>query len=193
MRRFLLLVLAVSLTLSAFAQKKKEQKRELPDQVLVAQFIYVTGWHGDVYDMQTPPEERSAIMRVQTAMREWGRYRLVFRAEQADIMLVVKPGHLGMVQGGVNVGSTGPDIAAGSPPVGRTPSAGNGIGYGAEAGSPNDSLMLSLSPSSNTLDASYIWRRSQSNGFQGRKIPLFEDFKKAVDESDKALAAGKKP
>ena len=78
MRRFLLFVLLITVLPNAFAQKKKkETQRELPDQVLAAKYIYVTGWHGGLYDFRTPPEERSAIVRVQKALEEWSRYRLV--------------------------------------------------------------------------------------------------------------------
>ena len=91
MRRALLLLIVVALVLPGFAQKKKtEGKRELPDQVLAAQFIYVTGWHGDDHDWRTPSEERSAILRVQRAVQTWGRYRLVYYPDQADIMMVVR-------------------------------------------------------------------------------------------------------
>jgi hypothetical protein len=193
MRRILLLALAVSLTLSTSAQKKKVEQRELPDRVLVAQFVYVTGWHGGVHDFRTPPEEKSAILRVEAAVHEWGRYRLVLIPGDADLMLVVKPGHLGMMQGGVNVGG-GPDVAVGTPPFGRSTSpAGTGVGYGVEAGSPDDFLMLSLSPNIDPIHAPYIWKSSSSKGLQGRKIPLFEDLRRAVVESDKAMAASKKP
>ena len=193
MRRFLLLALTTSMALSAFAQKKKEEKREIPDQVLVARYIYVTGWHGDLYDPRTPPEERTAINRVQTAIHDWGRYRLALGPGQADLMLVVKPGHIGMVQGGVGLGV--PDIGAGTPPPSsRQPGPfGTAIGYGAEAGNPDDYLMLTLFPTNNPFDATYIWKRRQNNGFQGRKIPLFEEFRKAVEESDKLKDASKKP
>lgn len=194
MRWFLLVALVLSIVVSLSAQKKKEQKRELPDQVLAAQYVYVTGWHGDLYDVRTPPEERTAIMRVQTAVRDWGRYHLVFNRSEADMMLVVKPGHLGLVRGGVGVGGP-PDIAVGAPqPNGRASgSIGTGVGYGGEGGSPGDYLMVSMYPNENPVDATYIWKRSESNGFEGRKIPLLEDFKKAVADSDKAKAASAKP
>jgi hypothetical protein len=208
MRRFLLLVLAVSLSLSASAQKKKEPKRELPDQVLVARFVYVTGWHGGLYDSRTPPEERSAIMRVQKALDDWPRYRLAYCPEQADIMLVVKPGKLGMVQGGVRVGPGGPEYPP--PPskpcfgyseaIDRATTGGremdimNGqdLGYGAEAGSPDDFLMLTLRPSYRPMNAAYIWKKSARNGFTG-KLTLVEDFKETVNQSDSARAASRKP
>jgi len=194
MRRFLLLALVSVLALSSFAQKKKDPKQEIPDQVLVAQYVYVTGWHGDLYDLRTPPEERTAISRVESAVQAWGRYKLVYHPDEADIMLVVKPGHLGVVGIGGGVGMP-PDIGIGTPPPSnRQPgSVGNSIGYGAEAGNPSDYLLVSTSPKDDPVQAPYIWRRGATNGFQGRKIPLLEEFKQAVSDSDKAMSARKKP
>jgi len=194
MRRLLLLALVVSLALSSFAQKKKDPKRELPDQVLAAQYVYVTGWHGDIYDPRTPAAERTAISRVQNAVRDWGRYKLVYHADEADLMMIVKPGHLGMVQGGIGLGD--PTIGVGTPPptdgTSRR-SMGTGLGVGGEVGSPDDYLMVSLFPRDDPQQASYAWRRSANNGFQGRKIPLLEEFKQAVSDSEKAKAASGKP
>ena len=184
MRRLLLFVLVASVALSAFAQKKK-QKQELPDAVLVARYVYVTGWHGDELQFRSLAEERNAIIAVQNAVRNWGRYRLVYRPEEADLMLVVKPGYLGMVQAGVNVGTGTPTVGTGSPGVR------NGTDFGAETTNPDDYLLVSIMPKRDAQDASYVWRRGQRNGLtdvQG-KVPLFDDFKKAVDQSDNARTA----
>jgi hypothetical protein len=197
MRRALLLLIVVALVLPGLAQKKKKEgKRELPDQVLAAQFIYVTGWHGDDHDWRTPSEERSAIVRVQRAVQTWGRYRLVYYPDQADIMMVVKPGHLGVVQGGVHVGLGGPEYPTprvGGGAGGTADANPNGLGIGAEGGSPDDYLMISLQPSYQPVEASYIWKTNAKGGLDPGKIKLLEDFKRAVEESEKARAAAKKP
>ena len=188
MRRFLVVAVAVVVGLSAFAQKKK-QKQELPDAVLVAQYVYVTGWHGDELQFRSLQEERAAIIAVQDAVRAWGRYHLVFHPDEADLMLVVKPGYLGMVQSGVNVGVGSPTVGVGGPQV-RT-----GTDYGAEATNPDDYLMVSIMPKADAQQASYIWRRGQKHGLDDvrGKVALFEEFRKTVDESDRVRAANKKP
>jgi hypothetical protein len=197
MRRALLLLIIFSLASSGFAQKKKKEgKRELPDQVLAAQFIYVTGWHGDDHDWRTPSEERSAIVRVQRAVQTWGRYRLVYYPDQADIMMVVKPGHVGAVQGGIHVGLGGPEYPTprvGGGAGGTADANPAGMGIGAEGGSPDDYLMIALQPSYQPVQASYIWKASAKDGLDPGKIKLLEDFKRAVEESEKARAAAKKP
>jgi hypothetical protein len=197
MRRALLLLIIFSVALNSFGQKKKKDaKRELPDHVLAAQFIYVTGWHGDDHDWRTPPEERSAIVRVQKAIQTWGRYRLVYYPDQADLMMVVKPGHFGAVQGGVHVGLGGPEYPTprvGGGAGGTADANPTGMGVGGEGGSPDDYLMIALRPSYQPVESSYIWKASAKNGLEGEKIRLLEDFKRAVDESEKARAAAKKP
>ncbi len=189
MRRFLLLALVLAVALSAVGQKKKKEKQELPDAVLAAQYVYVTGWHGDEFQFHTLPEERNAIVAVQSAVRNWGRYRLAYHPDQADLMLVVKAGYLGMVQGGVNVGVSGP-IGGSTGTSTRT-----GAEYGAEATNPDDYLLVSIMPNADVQGAPYVWRRGQKHGLDNvrGKVPLFEEFRKAVDESDKAKAANKRP
>lgn len=192
MRRLIVLSLAIVAATTAVAKKK--EKQELPTAVLAARYVYVTGWHGNEFQFRSLPEEREAIVAVQTALRNWGRYRVVYRPEEADIMLVVKPGYLGMVQSGVNVGVGGP-IGTGPDPTRGPGSTRVGTDYGAEATNPDDYLMVCILPRANAQDANYIWRRGQHHGLsavQG-KVPLFEEFRKAVDESDKANAANKQP
>lgn len=189
MRRIVLLALIASLAVGAFAQKKKKEKQELPSAVLAAQYVYVTGWHGDELQFRSLAEERNAIVAVQSAVRNWGRYRIAYRPEEADIMLVVKPGYLGLVQSGVNIGMGGP-VGGGTGPSVRT-----GADYGAEATNPDDYLLVSIMPSADVQGASYVWRRGQKHGLDSvrGKVPLFEEFRKAVDASDKARAANKAP
>lgn len=191
MRRLFIVLLLAVVAISAFAKKK--EKQELPDQVLAARYVYVTGWHGNELQFRSLSEERNAIFAVQNAVKSWGRYHVVYRPEEADIMLVVKPGYIGMVQGGVNVGmggtiGTGQDRRPGS--ISTAPE------YGAEANNDsNDYLLVSLMPNENAQSAGFVWRRGQRRGFVGAqgKVPLFDAFRKAVDESEKAKAANKAP
>ncbi len=188
MRRVIAALVLALVTLSTFAQKK--QKQELPDAVLTARYVYVTGWHGNELEFHSLPEERDAIFAVQSALKQWGRYHVVYHVGDADLMLVVKPGYFGMVQGGVNVGTGG----MGTPPNG-TGGTRVGTDVGGEVTNPDDFLLVSTAPTANAQDASYIWRHSQRHGLtvvQG-KVPLFDEFRKAVDASDKARAARKNP
>ena len=46
------------------------------------------------------PEEREAARRIHDSIRSWGRYVVVDRATQADVLLTLRKGRLGSVGGG---------------------------------------------------------------------------------------------
>ena len=193
MRRLLLLSVVFAVALTSSAQKKK--KPELPQAVLVAQYVYVTGWHGDATDLRVPPQERAAIAKVQAALDQWHRYRVVNSPTQADLMLVVRVGNLGLTKGGPGIG--GVDMPPGTVGVGiPSPGGRTGVGGpygGADIGSDSDDmLMVSLNPQESPDDAPAIWQRRTRNGFMGRPS-LVEEFKKSVEQSEKAIADSKKP
>jgi hypothetical protein len=188
MRRFVLLLLIVSIAPPFFAQKKN--KAELPKAVVVAQYIYVTGWHGTQFDLRTPADERGAIVRVIQALEQWHRYRVVNNPYQADLMLVVKAGGR-LVRMAPRVGSDPmPPVVLGTPTV--NPSDDRDPFGGVEGGTSGDTLLLSINPTDRPDEASAIWWRTSRNGFQGR-APLVDALRKSVEQSEKAIADPKKP
>jgi len=180
MKRAFLLLLAIALVLPASAQKKR--KSELPMAVVAAQFVYITSMHGDSYNPRTSLEERDAMRRVEDAVRAWGKYKVVYRPEDANLMLVVKTSGMGSARVGVGlppIDTTNPGtrIDPRNSPIG-------GLGTGADISSdPNDMLMVSLTPRESAEDASFVWRRSARHGFQGNKPDLVEEFRSAVDDT----------
>lgn len=188
MRRAGLLLLLL-LPLLSFAQKKDGSA--MPGVIVKARYAYVTSWHGDLYYTRILPEDRDAILRVQSALQRWGRYKLAQRPEDAEIMIVVKPGHLGSVHGGYGVPLGSPQIGVGTPrPSTNDPTRDDtgplqpGLVIGGEAGSPDDMLLVSIQPTLRPSGANYLWRRSQKNGLAGAKtIPLFETFRKEVEDA----------
>jgi hypothetical protein len=184
-RRFLLLVSIFSVALSASAQKKKSGG--MPQQVVVAQFAYVTSLHGDVSNSLTTPADRDTINRLESFLRTWGKCRIVYHPSDADIMLVVKPGELGSLRTGISIPS---DPTVG----GRIDTTRNvaGVSMGGDMSSTaDDMLLVSVSPQEPADTASFFWRRSAHNGLQGIKPALFEEFRQAVADAEKAAA--KKP
>jgi hypothetical protein len=181
MKRALLLFLAISLVVAAFAQKKKK-KSDLPMAVVAAQFVYITSMHGDSFNPRTTVEEREAMRSVDGAVRAWGRYKIVYRPEDANLMLVVKTSGMGSARVGVGlppIDTTNPGtrIDPRNSPIG-------GLGTGAEISSdPNDMLMVSLTPQEPAQNAAFLWRRSARHGFQGNKPDLVEEFRSAVEET----------
>jgi hypothetical protein len=63
---------------------------QLPRTLANARFVYVTAYDGDQFDPLLLPDDRAAIGRVEDAIQKWGRLTLVYRRQEADIILVVQ-------------------------------------------------------------------------------------------------------
>ena len=55
-----------------------------------ARFMYVSAYDGDQFNPRLLPEDRDAIGRVQDAIHKWGKLIVVYRPEDADILMVVQ-------------------------------------------------------------------------------------------------------
>jgi hypothetical protein len=62
----------------------------MPQLVVYARFVYVTTYDGPSWSNNVLPEDRRAVGDVEGALRTWGKYTLVYRPEEADIILVVQ-------------------------------------------------------------------------------------------------------
>jgi hypothetical protein len=63
---------------------------QLPRTVANARFVYVTAYDGDQFDPQLLPDDRVAIARVQDAIQKWGKLTVVYRPQDADVILAVE-------------------------------------------------------------------------------------------------------
>ena len=79
--------LVVFLVGSALASKAAP---DLPRTLANARFVYVAAYDGDQFDPNLLPEDRAAIANVQDAIQKWGKLTLVYRPEDADIILRVE-------------------------------------------------------------------------------------------------------
>ncbi|MGO9123281.1 MAG: hypothetical protein ACLP6G_00195 [Terriglobales bacterium] len=84
-----LLLLAVA---SAVAAPNVGQSKVLlfPKALTNAQYVYVASFDGDQFDPNLLPDDRAAIINVQDALRQWGRYIVVYRRQEADMVLLVQ-------------------------------------------------------------------------------------------------------
>jgi hypothetical protein len=96
MRKFLS-VLGVLLFLAGAALAKPPAKTSsqqnvapFPGTLINARYVYVTSYDGDQFRTDLLPEDREAIKAVQDAMQKWGKFILVFRPQEADIVLMVQ-------------------------------------------------------------------------------------------------------
>jgi hypothetical protein len=62
----------------------------MPRILANARFVYVTAYDGGQFNPNLLPEDREAIARVQDAIQKWGKLTVVYRPQDADIMLAVQ-------------------------------------------------------------------------------------------------------
>lgn len=62
----------------------------IPRTLSNARFVYVAAYDGDQFDPSLLPDDRTAIARVQDTVEKWGKLTLVYRPEDADIILLVQ-------------------------------------------------------------------------------------------------------
>lgn len=93
--------LALCLALSTFcaattvdaptaAANAQQNIPQMPRIFANARFVYVTAYDGVQFNPNLLPEDREAIARVQDAVQKWGKLIVVYKPEQADIILAVQ-------------------------------------------------------------------------------------------------------
>jgi hypothetical protein len=63
---------------------------QMPRTLANARFVYVAAYDGDQFDPQLLPDDRAAIGRVEDAIQKWGKLIVVYRRQDADIILMVQ-------------------------------------------------------------------------------------------------------
>ncbi len=63
---------------------------EMPRTLSNARFVYVTAYDGDQFNPNLLPEDRDAIARVEDGIEKWGKLIVVYRPQEADIILAVQ-------------------------------------------------------------------------------------------------------
>jgi len=93
MMRFCLVaaILIVTAAISAGAASNPNTKDvpAFPGTLANARYVYVASYDGDQFDPNLIPEDRNAISVVQSAIQNWGKLTLVYRASEADIIILV--------------------------------------------------------------------------------------------------------
>lgn len=86
-----LLGLALALVLPMLSVAAAADKTpEIPRTLSNARFVYVTAYDGDQFNPDLLPEDRDAIARVQDMIGKWGKLIVVYRPQDADIILAVQ-------------------------------------------------------------------------------------------------------
>lgn len=84
------LLLFVSGVALAAPQAQATNVQPFPKTLINARYVYVTSYDGDQFNPSLLPEDRQAISAVQSALQEWGRYIVVYRPKDAEMILVVQ-------------------------------------------------------------------------------------------------------
>jgi hypothetical protein len=173
----------------------------LPDYVLKAQTVVVVIEPGAGEPLKSPTANRTAQDDVERALMKWGRFKLVMDAQTADLVVAVRKGHA--------AGPTVSDSPTDNRPVIYQPSGGDvrvggqqgrppdltnpGLGgptdrgprISSEIGSSDDTLEVYRGRIEYPLDASPVWRYMGKDALSEPQVAAVEQFKKAVEESEK--------
>jgi hypothetical protein len=201
----LLFVLAISLSiLICPAQAKNKKKQTLPDVVLNAQRVYVVIRPEAGEPVTNPRANRIAQNEVERALSKWHRFDLVMESTTADLVIAVSKGHSGgpmitnmpddrpvvFQSGGVPGAGVRLGGRQGQPPDLTAAGSGNGQPnrgpqLGSQVGPSEDTFEVYLGGMDYPLDAPPIWRYTAKNSLDGPGVVAVEQFKKAIEESEK--------
>lgn len=200
------LVTAVVLALAVaapLALAKDKKKKDVPEILNTARFVYVAAEDGDVMNPRLFPEDREAIADVQDELKDWNKYAVTLNQNEAELMMVVRKGRLvgAQAHGGVGIG-TGPELGAGYPgsrnpadPNSRPGGVSTEIGGRAEAGPPEDLLRVyAVNPDGSR--GGLLWTGAMQDGLSAPQVLLVKQLKQQVEKAYPPQTAGqpaKKP
>jgi hypothetical protein len=165
------LCLLVALLLVPFLSAK--DKAVFPRQIVTAKYVLVITYFSDnLADPSIPPADRQAVIDVQDAIRDWGRYTLVYDRKDAELILLVRKGRTAETRDGIRIhaGSTQPTPSFG-PETQR------------DGGDPQD--MLAVFDAARGTDGAPIWRDRITDGLSAPKVELVHELRTKVEAAAK--------
>ena len=90
MKKNILALLLLSLALTTLSTAASGNPPQMPRTLANARFVYVAAYDGDQFDPNLLPDDRAAIGRVEDAIEKWGKLTVVYRPQDADIILMVE-------------------------------------------------------------------------------------------------------
>jgi hypothetical protein len=84
------LLLLVSVVALAAPQVQTSSLQPFPKTLINARYVFVTSYDGDQFNPNLLTQDRQAISAVQSALQQWGRYIVVYRPKDADMILMVQ-------------------------------------------------------------------------------------------------------
>jgi hypothetical protein len=89
MRRLTIPALVVFFLLATVVAVAQRPQAIMPKLITNATWVYVTSYDGAEPNPRISPEDLQAISTVQDALKSWGKYKLVYRPEAAEIIILV--------------------------------------------------------------------------------------------------------
>lgn len=86
------LAILLLMTVAAWAAPdlQAQKVQPFPKTLINARYVYVTAYDGGQFNPRLLPEDRQAIAAVQDAIQRWGQYIVVYRLQDADMILAVE-------------------------------------------------------------------------------------------------------
>ncbi len=202
-------LLSIILLLSPLTHAKDKNKVVLPAYVLQARTVLVVINPEAGEPLTDPTANRKAQDEVERALTKWGRFRIVTESQSADLVMAVRrasgrvvtptisnspidnnPVILQPSDGGVRIGGHGqpPDLTQ----PGLGPPRNNGPRMQTEVGGSEDSLEVYRGGQEYPLDSSPVWRYRAKDALRSPAVPAVDQFRKVVDEAEKAAAQKQK-
>lgn len=201
--------MALAVMSAGMASAKKKERVYLPDFVLKAQTVLVVILPDAGEPMNDPFANRKAQEEVEKAFMKWGRYRLALDKSTADLVIAVlkgtgtvanptinggpvdtRPGTIETTDDQIRIG-----VQQGRPPDATqqvAPTGTNGPNEkphgGMEVGAEDDTFMVFQGGVQYAVDNAPVWKYIARDGLKPPGVAAVEQFRKAVEESEKAAA-----
>jgi len=158
-----LFVLVFALALEA------QDKAPISAAVNNATYVFVTTPSGDIFSPDVVPDDRHAVMNTQKAIEQWGRYKIVYKSKEADLILVVRTGRAVEAHASAQKG-------------GSTSGRGSAESVGGEVGDPQDTLEVY---SASQIGGVPLWRGRAPDGLRPPEMQLVQEFRSKVEATAK--------
>ena len=179
----------------------KDKKEILPAYVLQARTVLVVIDPDAGVSSSNPSENRTAQEDVEKALMNWGRFRPVLDATDADLVISVRRGHgkavtntiggvpnnrpviMEPIDSGIRIGAqhgTPPSGTADSPPPRPHPQT--------EIGPTEDTFIVYPAKTEYPLDNAPVWRYVAKDALSSPSVPAVAQFQKVIEQTENELA-----
>ena len=83
-------ILLLAIVAMAAPKPGAQSEQPFPATLRNARFVYIAAYDGDEFNLNLLPADRAAIVAVQDAIQSWGKLIVVYRPQDADIILRVE-------------------------------------------------------------------------------------------------------